>query len=652
MPPSSRHRPARAALALLAAAAPALVRASSISIEGGAVVLGRTESVPVVIRVTETPGTEDLPLRISVNVGGFSEPVRQGPGKYRAIYVPPQTRYPQVALVALWRETGPDAPIDFLKFPLFGTTRIPVTTKPGAELTARLGFDRFGPVIADRRGVASIPVVVGPEASQAEVTIKDRAGLSVTKKLPLDVPPYNRLTAALVPHAVVADGKSAVRVHVYYDLGGADVPPDRVQVRPGIGRVGFLRAGRGRYVYDYVPPAGATARDVLLAFGVAGDPVAKAFAKVDLGLPPPARILIRSPATRVVAGNTAPVVMSAVVLDAAGLGLAGLKVELAANGEPTGPAVDRGGGVYEITWKPPAAYPQGGLVQFVARAADAMGRRASGSANYEMQVAPTPGSVAARFRPAPVPADGRTVARLELEVRDAAGIPLEHAQLIPVVSHGSLGKLEPRDRGRLEATYLAPDELPEGEAVLKLVDAGGAFEQRVPVPLRQDPHRLLVGGRGGYSLSPGKAAGPRFGADVWVPWNVAGATFGAGLSVTFGTASDTVTDPTGAVTSRSEATFTPVALKLGYEIWAGRRASVTIGGGGVATYARFKTTLGGPETNAWGFGGLGFVNAGWAAGPAHLYVELSYAAAPVSTADFHLDAGGPAIAAGVRLGVF
>src|SRR5512134_706763 len=87
--------------ALLALWAPVPALAASIGLEGGAIVLGKTESMPVTVRVDETPGTEDLPLRLSVNVGSFSEPMRLGPGKYRATYVPPPTRFPQVALVAI-----------------------------------------------------------------------------------------------------------------------------------------------------------------------------------------------------------------------------------------------------------------------------------------------------------------------------------------------------------------------------------------------------------------------------------------------------------------------------------------------------------------------------------------------------------------------
>ncbi len=48
--------------ALLALAAPVPALAASIGLEGGAIVLGKTESMPLTVRVNEIPGTEDLPL--------------------------------------------------------------------------------------------------------------------------------------------------------------------------------------------------------------------------------------------------------------------------------------------------------------------------------------------------------------------------------------------------------------------------------------------------------------------------------------------------------------------------------------------------------------------------------------------------------------
>lgn len=637
--------------ALLALAAPGPALAASIGLEGGAVVLGKTESMPVTVRVDELPGTEDLPLRLSVNVGSFSEPMRLGPGKYRATYVPPTTRFPQVALVAVWRETGPDARIDFIKFPLFGTTRVPVASKNAVEVRAKIGFDAFGPVPADRKGRAQIAVTVPPDVRFADVTIKDKVGVSVTKQVPIEVPAYNRLTTALVPHAVLADGQSEVRLDVFYDLGGADVPPDRIQVQASIGRAIFFRAGKGRYVFKYFPPAGATEKHVDFAVTVRGDPAARAGARLDLGLPPPARVVVRPPPVELAAGSPESSTAGALVMDATGMGLPGQAVQLSANGQPVLPLTYKGNGLYEAPWRAPASYPPGGLVQFQASVA-AGGRPISSQANYQLQAAPKPGSLTARFSPSPVPADGRTVARMVLDVRDAAGMPLENAQLIPVVSDGTLGPLEPAGRGLLAATYVAPAALPDREVVVKVVDENGGFERVLPVPIRSNPRRFLLGVTAGYALSPGDAAGARFGLEAWVPWRAGSLSFGSGVSASYGSASKTVADAGGTLQSRSEATFVPVALRLGWEIVAVRRFSVTLGGGPVATYATFKSTLTSGETSAWGLGGMGFGQAAWALGPGQLFLEASYAYAPVESGGFRLDAGGPGLLGGYRLGVF
>ena len=644
-------RGARLVVALLALA-PAAGEAASLSIEGGAVVLGKTESVPITVRVDEPPGTEELPLRLSVNVGTFSEPTRLGPGRYRAIYLPPSTRYPQVALVAVWRETGPDARIDFLRFPLFGTTRISVAAKRGASVRATLGFDTFGPVVADSRGSAAVPVAVPPEVGAAELEIEER-GVSVKKKVPIEVPPYNRLTAALVPHAVVADGQSWVRIDVLYELGGATVHPDRIRVQPSVGTAKLQSAAGGRYVYRYVPPAGTTAPQVTFAVSVQGDPVARASAQLSLGLPEPARALLRPPAGKLAAGSRESAVLSLLVLDGAGMGLAEQRPEITANGAPVGPVAYKGSGVYETSWRAPASYPPGGLVQFRATIPRASGGPLSTTTNYQLQAAPRPASVRARFSPSPVPADGRTSARLQVDVRDVAGMPLSGAALIPVVTDGTLGPLEERGPGRYEATYSPPEALPDGDAKLRIVDANGGFEQTTALPLRHDPRRLLVGARAGWAQSPGDAAGPRFGLDVWLPLHLGGSTLALCAAATYGSAEQgDVTDAAGTLTSRSTAAFVPVSLRLAWEAIAGRRLSLSLGAGGVAIWARFKNTMSGPEQQAWGLGALGFASGALAIGRGHAFLELSWAWAPVESADFRLDAGGPAAIVGYRLGIF
>jgi hypothetical protein len=638
-----------AALLLLVGAAQA--RAASLSLEGNAVVLGRTESIGAVIRVDEPPGTEELPLRLSVNVGSFSDPVRIGPGKYRAVYVPPETRFPQVALVAVWRETGYDAHIDFLRIPLFGVTKIEVSAKPKSEVKASMGFDVFGPVRADRTGKAVIPLVVPPNVYQATVTVKEPNGAAASRMVPVEVPPYNRLTAALVPHAVVADGQNPTRLDVLYDLGGVDVSPDQVHVKASVGSVTFQRAARGLYVYQYLPPAGTSAKEVLLSVTVATDPTAGAKARLSLGLPPPARILIHPPGKSLVAGSGETATASALVLDSAGLGLAGQTVNFTANGQAiTGPVRYAGSGVYEVPYPAPAAYPPGGLVQFQATATDHTGRSANGSANYQLLAAALPRSVSVRFSPSPVPADGRTEAEMVLDVRDAAGLPLARTQLILVASHGTLGKLTERGQGLYVASYVAPTSVPDSGGFVRVVDPSGAFERILPLPMREDPHRLLLGVRGGYTRGLGDLSGPRLGLDVIRPFRLGGNWLKAGLSLSYGKATRTVTS--AGQSGKSEADFVPVSLRLGWEVWSSRRLSVDLGAGALLTLARFKNALAVDSESATGFGGLGFLSAVLAVGPGSAFAEVSYSYAPANAPSYKLDAGGIGFDVGYRVGIF
>jgi len=641
----------RGLAALLLAGMASVALGASLSVEGGVVVLGRTESSPVVIRVDEPPGTEVLPLRLSVNVGHFSEPLRLGPGRFRAVYTPPASRFPQVALVAVWRETGPDARIDFLRIPLFGRTRVAVASQPAAKVTVRAGTDTFGPVLADRRGQTQVPITVEPGIRQCEVSIREASGVETVRRVPVEVPAYNRLTAALVPHAVIADGRSEVRLDVFYDLGGADVAPDRIRVTPSAGSLAFVGAARGLYSYRYLPPKDAPASTVTFRVSVDGDPEASASAQLAIGLPSPAQVVVTVPPERLRVGSGAEARVGVLVLDAAGMGLPGQQVSASANGQAL-PAPDyRGGGAYDLSYRAPTAYPPGGLVQLRVTATDGV-KRVEGSANWQLEAPPLPGSVALRVEPSPVPADGRTTARLVLEVRDAAGQPLEHATLVTVATHGTLGKVVERGGGRYEQDYLAPETVPDAEAHLRMMDAGGVFERAFPIPLRARTHPLLVGLAGGYARLSGDGSGPRLAMDAWVPFRAGAARLGAGLSVGLGAASRSVADPSGDLRSVTEASLVPVALKVGYEAWAGRRFSVTVGAGAQGAWATFRSTLAAGSQQGFGLGWLAFADLAWTAGPGQAVLGLGYGTAVVETADFRIDPIGASVLLGYRVGLF
>ncbi|MGC4119796.1 MAG: Ig-like domain-containing protein [Myxococcales bacterium] len=622
-------------------------RAASLALDQGPVILGRVESVGVTIRIDEAPGSEDRPLRLAVNVGSFGVAQRTGPGTYRAVYVPPTTRFPQVALVAVWKETGPEAPIEFLRIPLHGVTKVPVQAPKKSQVRLQVRDEEFGPVTTDRFGKAVVTVDVPPNVREATILAEDKHG-ETTRRIPIEVPAYNRLTAALVPHSVVADGHSPARLEVFYDLGGADVPATRVKVAASVGEVVFERAEQGRYVYRYLAPSGATAKAVSFKVSVDGDAVARAEAKLNLGLPPPAKMFVRAPERALVCDGTSSASVFVMAFDATGLGLASQKIDLTANGQKVEKAVYRGNGTYEFTYLAPKAYPSGGLVQFIAS-----DQGVTAAANYQLQAPALPKTVAARLTPSPVPLDGRTEVRVDLDVRDAAGQPLPGAQLTLVATEGQVSNPQDLGEGRYQASFVPPASSGESELQLRVVDITGTYDQVVPVPLRADPHRLLLGVRGGFSHNFTSQLGPRAGADLWIPIHAGTATLGLGVTAEWGSTQQTLSDSTGSFTTQSTAHFVPIQLRLAYELYAGRRLNLLLGVGGIAAWARYETSLSGEKVSAWGFGGMGYLSLGLAFGPGHAFLEVSYGIAPVSRRGvFRLDAAGFEAALGYRFGVF
>ncbi|MBK7860356.1 MAG: hypothetical protein IPJ65_17440 [Archangiaceae bacterium] len=624
----------------------ALTHAASLTLDKQPVLLGKTEAVGVTITLDEPAGAEVRPLRVAVNVGSFSVVQRLGPGKYKATYVPPATRFPQVALVAVWRETGAEAPIEFLRIPLFGSTKLPVGAKPGSEVTAEVGELSFGPVKVDGDGRVEVPISVPPGLRDVGVKVREPRGGLANKRIGIEVPPYNRVTAALVPHAIVADGQGEARLDVFYDLGGADVPASRVKVAASVGEVRLERAEGGRYVYRYRPPAGTNAANVDFNVTVSGDPTARASATLQLGQPPPDKLVVRPPPQKLRADGVAKAKVEVIVFDEAGLGLSGQDVHVAANGSGLGLATYRGNGLYELEYVAPAEFPPGGLVQFVATDG-----KLTGAANYQLVAPSAPSEVTARVVPDPIPADGRTDAVVRLDVRDAAGLPLTGAKLLAVASHGTLGPLEEEGEGRYVAHLQAPGEVPDGKALIRVVDSTGTFEQKVELPMRENPRRFLIGVRGGITHSLQELFGPRVGVDLSLAVRLGSVMLWLSGLVQGGLAQQTVTDGSGGLSSRSQLWFVPLQARVAAELWAGRRLSVLLGAAGGATWARYTTTLTGLQSVGWGPAAGGFAAMNLAAGPGHLFLELGYTWSPVSGEGFRVETGGLGLALGYRLGV-
>src|SRR5207237_4464456 len=123
-----------------------LLAAVTISADPARVQLGETARVRLRIEAPSQP-------RLSASAGRI-EGLRAEGGRWIADYLPPDSSLPQMALISAL--AGDE--VGFLGLPLWGAGAAVVRTRPGGRIEVRIGQERFGPAIADARGIAVVPV--------------------------------------------------------------------------------------------------------------------------------------------------------------------------------------------------------------------------------------------------------------------------------------------------------------------------------------------------------------------------------------------------------------------------------------------------------------------------------------------------------------
>ena len=170
--------------------------------EPGHVLLGEGRTAQVEVELAP----EATPLEVLASEGEVGPLQRVGPGRFRATYVPPRRTLPgEVILVALAR--GPQGPLEaWTVLELWGQGQAEVRTRPGAPVTLRVGEASFGPVNADARGLARVPLEVPPGIHEA---------LFGGRRVELGVPPWPYVHAVSERRELRADREETVDIRLY-----------------------------------------------------------------------------------------------------------------------------------------------------------------------------------------------------------------------------------------------------------------------------------------------------------------------------------------------------------------------------------------------------------------------------------------------------
>lgn len=176
----------------------------------------RAELTVTVLDRDGKPSASLAPPVVRANVGAVEALERVGPGTYRARYLLPATRYPEVAVLvafAAWpHPQSVHGAFGALRVPLASAVELPGKTEPNAEMSLTIAGRKFGPVQTGADGSFKIPVVVPPGFGTASGTAVDRLRNRRTTPIDLMLPPVDQLACVVNPTRLPADGRAKARV--------------------------------------------------------------------------------------------------------------------------------------------------------------------------------------------------------------------------------------------------------------------------------------------------------------------------------------------------------------------------------------------------------------------------------------------------------
>lgn len=293
------------------------------------------------LSVTVTSPADAREVRLTSNVGRVSAAERKGPGRFEALYTPPEQFYPQVAIIVASAAVRGKPTLGWTVLRLWGKGNARVTTRPNTKVSVRIGKSSHGPVRADRSGVAVVPVVVPPGIKH---------GWDGQRQVNLNLPPMNHLH--IMAPSPRLPGVEAQRVPLYLftvNDGGGPRADSRPVVDAFGGRVQPAAVSPGVWRATVTVPAGKPAKLELTAT-IAGEPASEARLQLERTTGPPARLSIEVP--KLAGPAVSPLRVSVKVTDALGTPVEA-RVQGSCDEGSFEAFVRRAPGRFEALWRPP-----------------------------------------------------------------------------------------------------------------------------------------------------------------------------------------------------------------------------------------------------------------------------------------------------------
>ena len=319
-----------------------------------------TATLSIKLATGDRQSADGVELVVAASCGKVESITNLGGGLFSALYTPPKEPYAQVALITIAERHDPGHTLSALAIPLSSKLDVAVTTTPNSRVIVKIGDSQFGPIAADSKGRAKVPLLVPPGVMTAETISVGADGTSVSEPLDLKLAEARRIALVPVNAGIPADSRVSIDVHA------AVVTPDgrpdttaMVVFNVTAGTIsGTRHEGNGVYGATYTPPNSALAQVATLSALLADRPTTQttSVALNLVGLRPGRVELVSDPVR--LAPNAASFKLTTRVTGPEGTGLPARTITLGASGARSAtPVKDAGNGDYLATFTPTGRGP-------------------------------------------------------------------------------------------------------------------------------------------------------------------------------------------------------------------------------------------------------------------------------------------------------
>jgi hypothetical protein len=520
------------------------------------------------------------------SIGTTAAVTPAGRDRFRARYLAPATRFPQVSIIVVDLVGAGQHLRATARLPLHGATEVPFRTSASAMVTVRVENQTFGPVRADAQGNVAIPIVVPPGVHDGRARATDADGNTRETSIDLQPAPFEQiLIVAASPFEV---GGFAEVSTFAVNTRGEPMVHGNTTLRASEGMVhplGQGAAGEERFLVEAPRRVGGgSLKLIATTVDVAAEPLLVLERHAEILVPlvagPPHRLLLSASADHLIAGESGPATVQLAARDRHDNPAACAGVRLTVERQPVALVSDPSGCGHLIVPVPDKPGPSGSLE--VEATLGALRSRTT------IRISPAPAVRLTAGVSAPqVIGDGRQSIEVRVDGFDRVGKPALVPNLRWQAAGGRLGPVRsPRDGTYVSQFTPAATRAPRVEVLV--VKGDPLLSATTLVQVTPTKSRLSLSARVGLFTNFGGMAGPVATVEAVQSLPGSAAAWAAGIAVSYlhSDLTNTAAGNPAPPQSHLEIDQLPCLAVARYRLPIPLGASVSLGGGVGISLAR------------------------------------------------------------------